>query len=246
MTHRLCLPARTCRPGLLGLLGLLIPALGLATDSFEASSTEKAILPSPPVHSDSPASNRSWHLQTSIAFASESDFGPALAFYYERPDQLTHVSSVSIGRQVGDSLFGWPADIMAYGGIQHYGEQGFQPDAMGATVYIKAYRQYTLGKRQFPLRLGLGEGLSYVSRIPVVEVEDFLPDTSAKLTNYLEWTLQTSLNHLLGRNGRRFSPGIKDVYIGYTVFHRSTVFGLFASKGGGVNYMGIGVELVLD
>ncbi len=186
------------------------------------------------------------YLQTQFGVASESDFGPALAFYYERPDQPTNVTNLSVGRYVGNSLFGWPADIVAYGSIQYYGERGFQPDAIGTAIYIKAYREFRLGQSHFPLRIGLGEGLSYASRIPIVEVEDFAPDTSAKLINYLEWTLQTSLNHLLGHGGRRFSPGIKDIYIGYSIFHRSTVFGLFGSKGGGVNFMGIGVELVLE
>ncbi len=186
------------------------------------------------------------YLQTQFGVASESDFGPALVFYYERPEQRTTVTNLSVGRYVGNSLFGWPADIVAFGSIQHYGERGFQPDAIGAALYIKAYREYRLGQTQFPLRLGLGEGLSYASRIPIVEVEDFAPDSSAKLINYLEWTLQISLNHLLGNGGRRFSPGIKDIYIGYSIFHRSTVFGLFGSKGGGVNFMGIGVELTLE
>lgn len=186
------------------------------------------------------------YLQTQLAVASESDFGPAVAFQYERPEQVTRLASLSVGRHVGHSLFGWPADILAFGSIQYYGERGFQPDVIGTAFYIKAYREIRLGQSRFPLRLGLGEGLSYASRIPVVEVEDFAPDSSAKLTNYLEWTLHTSLNHLLGNGGRRFSPGIRDVYIGYSVFHRSTVFGLFASKGGGVNFMGIGIELVLE
>ncbi len=186
------------------------------------------------------------YLQTQFGVASESDFGPALAFYYERPEQRTNVTSLSVGRYMGNSLFGWPADIVAFGSIQHFGEGGFQPDAIGAAVYIKAYREIRLGQSRFPLRLGLGEGLSYASRIPIVEVEDFAPETSAKLINYLEWTLQTSLNHLLGHGGRRFSAGIKTIYIGYSIFHRSTVFGLFGSKGGGVNYMGISMELVLE
>lgn len=225
---------------------LLLVCSGNATAAIALSLTEEASSGSDIESSDASPLSRDWYLQTTVAVASESDFGPALAFYYERPDQRTSVASLGVGRRVGNTLLGWPAEVVVYGGIQHYGERDFQPDAIGGTVYIKAYQQFRIGKRQFPLRIGLGEGLSYASRIPIVEVEDFLPDTSAKLTNYLEWTFQTSLNHLLGHSGRRFSSGIKDIYIGYSVFHRSTVFGLFASKGGGVNYMGFGVELVLD
>jgi len=39
---------------------------------------------------------------------------------------------------------------------------------------------------------------------------------------------------------------VRDVYIGYSIFHRSTIFGLLASEGGGVNYMGISIELVMN
>ena len=188
----------------------------------------------------------SLHLQTQFGVVSESDFGPALVLVYERPLRSTNVFAVSAGREVADNLFGWPAEVVAYGSLQYFGERGLQSDIVGGTVFIKAYKSFKLGSWQFPLRLGLGEGLSYVSRIPFIEVEDFAPEESAKLTNYLEWTMQTSLGYLLGRGEGRFSSGIKDAYIGYSIFHRSTVFGLFAEKGGGVNYMGIGLEFVFE
>ncbi len=243
MSHRQYLPLRAACCFLVGLLYL--NSADAAAPVHLPLSDQAAQLSSAANGDDSPPLPR-LYLQAQFGVASESDFGPALAFYYERPEQRTNVTSLSAGRHVGNSLFGWPADIIAYGSIQHFAERGFQPDAIGAAVYIKASREFRLGQSQFPLRLGLGEGLSYASRIPIVEVEDFAPDISAKLINYLEWTLQTSLNHLLGHGGQRFSPGIKDIYIGYSIFHRSTVFGLFGSKGGGVNFMGIGVELVLE
>lgn len=187
-----------------------------------------------------------FHVQAQFAVVSESDFGPALAFHYERPILSTNVLAVSAGRAVADDLFGWPAEVVAYGSLQYFGERGAQPDIVGATAYIKAYKLFKFGRYNFPLRLGLGEGLSYVSRIPFIEVEDFAPDQSAKLTNYLEWSMQTSLTYLLGRGGQQFSHRIKEAYIGYSIFHRSTAFGLFAEGGGGVNYMGIGVEFIFE
>lgn len=243
LSNRHCLPVRPCRSILIGLLFLSTFAAAEPLKFSLSAQTTQSITADLPV--ETPATHYRF-LQAHFAVASESDFGPALAFYYERPEQRTNLFHLSAGRQVGSTLFGWPAEIVAYGSIQYFGEQGYQPDVIGTALYIKAYRQFRIGKSQFPIRFGLGEGLSYVSRIPIVEVEDFAPDSSAKLTNYLEWTLQTSLGHMLGHGGRRLSPGIKDIYIGYSVFHRSTVFGLFASKGGGVNFMGFGVELVLD
>ncbi len=247
MTPLPCLPVIVRRYGLMLLLLAGSTAVTASQSGLQGDDSLADMSPNASATIDQTGSSSSgWFLQAMFAGASESDFGPALAFYYERPDQRTSVASLSAGRQVGNSLLGWPAEVVLYGGLQYYDERGFQPDVIGGTVYIKAYQTFRLGKRQLPLRIGLGEGLSYASRIPIVEVEDFLPDTSAKLTNYLEWTLQTSVNHLLGRGGQRFSAGIRDIHIGYSVFHRSTVFGLFASKGGGVNYMGLSVELVLD
>lgn len=185
-------------------------------------------------------------VQAQLGIVSESDFGPALAFIYEPAFEPTNVFAISLGRQVGTRILRWPATVVAYASLQHYGERGVQSDILGAALYIKAYKQFRVSSHRIPIRLGLGEGLSYVDRIPSVEVEDFLPQRSAKLVNYLEWSLQTSLGHFLGRPEGRFSSTIQDVYIGYSIFHRSTVFGLFGGKGGGVNYMGIGVELVMN
>ena len=193
-----------------------------------------------------PAAASTRHLQLQFNVVSESDFGPALVGVYESPIEKTNVTVVSAGQSISDTFFGWPAEVVAFGSLQYFNERGLQPDIIGGTAYIKVYKEFKLGRWNVPLRLGLGEGLSYVSRIPFVEVEDFAPESSEKFTNYLEWTMQTSLSYLLGRGEGRLSAGIKDAYIGYSIFHRSTVFGLFAEKGGGVNFMGIGVEFIFD
>ncbi|MFK7862096.1 MAG: hypothetical protein AB8B64_25035 [Granulosicoccus sp.] len=185
-------------------------------------------------------------IQSQLGIASESDFGPALLFHYESAFEPTRVFAISIGKQVGRNFFRWPASIVVYGSLQHFGERGTQPDFFGATIHVKAYRNFNLGTRRTPIRLGLGEGLSYVEQIPSVEVMDFLPQRSSRLVNYLEWTLQTSVGHFLGRPEGGFSANIRDVYVGYSIFHRSTIFGLLASEGGGINYMGISIELVLN
>jgi hypothetical protein len=59
--------------------------------------------------------------------------------------------------------------------------------------------------------------------------------------NYVEWTLDLPLRQFeLFRP--MFDGGIKEAYIGYMVWHRSSVFGLFADDKGGVNFMGFGFE----
>ncbi len=196
--------------------------------------------------SDTPVDSRGGtRVQALFGVASESDFGPAIGLRYEPASRRTNVTSISVGRQVADRVFRWPAELVLYGGLQRFGERGAQGDIAGATLYVKAYKRFQLGRRGIPLRVGLGEGLSYADRIPSVEAEDFLPERSARLVNYLEWSVQSSLGYWLGRPAGAFSRTVGDVHVGYTIFHRSTMFGLFASTGGGVNYMGFGVEVEL-
>ena len=55
------------------------------------------------------------HIQTQFAVVSESDFGPALAFQYDRPIKSTNLIALSAGGEITDNLFGLPAEVVAYG-----------------------------------------------------------------------------------------------------------------------------------
>jgi hypothetical protein len=94
--------------------------------------------------------------------------------------------------------------------------------------------------------LGLGEGLSYVSRIPSSEERDFEKKGpgihSEKLMNYLEWTIDLPLRQFDSLEPLFRGSGIEDMSVGFIVWHRSSVFGVFAETKGGVNFMGFGVE----
>ena len=93
--------------------------------------------------------------------------------------------------------------------------------------------------------MSLAQGLSYVADIPTAEVRDFNPDNSAKLTHYLEFGFHYSFRDKLSKHGSALSHWFDDINLGYTIFHRSSVFGLFADKAGGINFPGIAIEFVL-
>jgi outer membrane protein len=86
------------------------------------------------------------------------------------------------------------------------------------------------------MRLGLGAGISYASRIPFTEQRDQAlrnRDTS-KLLLYLDPTIDLSLGNLFA------TPALRETYAGIGVSHRSGVFGasrLFNSVNGGSNYI---------
>ena len=184
------------------------------------------------------------HLQYQHGRATDSDFYQGLLFYYDAAVESTYSNAISIGWRTRDRLFGKSVALIWYLGFQHFNERGIQPDSYGISLYPKAHFSWHLPKTAIMFRSGLGIGLSYVSRIPVVEKRDFEPDESAKLTVYIDYTLQLPLSQFSGKTSAGFSRSLTEVYLGYSILHRSTAYGLFAETGGGINYMGLGLELV--
>jgi hypothetical protein len=178
--------------------------------------------------------------------SSETDFVTVVVGDYIQSPENNYLIGATYGHDLSDTLFGLPFPMTWHVGVQWFNEQGYQPDALGLTGFVKANYLMRVPWTQKHIALGLGEGLSYVDRIPESEQRDFAkkgPDIhSEKLMNYLEWTVDLPLRQFqslepLFRNG-----GIQDMSVGFIVWHRSSVFGVFAETKGGVNFMGFGVE----
>ena len=179
------------------------------------------------------------------AKSSETDLTTAFFGDYKASPESNYGLMADYGRRFSDTLFTLPIEMTANVGVQWLNERGLQPDAWGATAYIKAHYSWRLPFTQKHVRFGLGEGLSYVTRIPLSEQRDFTkkgPDiTSEKWMNYVEWTVDVPLRQF-DSMAPLFRGSIKEVYVGALVWHRSSVFGLFAETKGGINYMGFGFE----
>jgi len=139
-------------------------------------------------------------------------------------------------------LNGWPLDIAGFIGFVKHEERGLQEDFWQVNAYFKPY--YSFGpwlSDRLALRLGLGAGISYASRIPFTEQRDQAlrnRDTS-KLLLYLDPTLDLNLGNLLG------ARELRETYAGIGVSHRSGIFGasrFFNSVDGGSNYIYAFVE----
>jgi hypothetical protein len=177
--------------------------------------------------------------------SSETDLTTALFGDYEASPESNYMIGGSWGRRLSPTMFGLPFELTGNVGLQWFDERGLQPDGYGVNAYVKAHYLMRLPFTQKHVRLGLGEGLSYVTRVPLSEERDFTKkgegNHSEKLMNYVEWTVDVPLRQF-GAMDRLISKGIDDVYVGFMVFHRSSVFGVFADTKGGVNFMGIGFE----
>jgi hypothetical protein len=182
-------------------------------------------------------------LRLYYARASDTDFVTVVAGDYSASKESDRIMGLSWGHEVGQHLFGMPIRMTANVGLQYIDEQGLQPDGYGVTSFIKANYSWRLPWTTKRVQLGLGEGLSYVTRIPKSEERDFAKKNvdSNKLMNYLEWTIDVPLSQFESLRPLFHGP-IKEINTGFMVWHRSSVFGLFAETKGGINFMGFSVE----
>lgn len=179
------------------------------------------------------------------AKSSETDLTTAIFGDYEASPESSYMVSVDYGRRYSDTLFTLPIEMTWNVGAQWVNERGLQSDPWGVTAYIKAHYSWRLPFTQKHVRLGIGEGLSYLTRVPMSEERDFQrkgPDIhSEKLLNYVEWTVDVPLRQF-DAMAPLFRGSIKEIYVGGLVWHRSSIFGTFAETKGGINYMGFGFE----
>lgn len=175
--------------------------------------------------------------------SSETDLVTGFAGDFDGSKESNYLIGASWGRKYSDTLFGLPFPMTANVGLQYINERGYQDDAYGVTAFVKAHYDWRLPFTQKYVRLGLGEGLSYVSRIPMSEQRDFAKKgaESEKLLNYLEWTVDLPLRQFPAFD-RLLHDRLEELNVGFIVWHRSSVFGLFAESKGGVNFMGFGIE----
>ena len=149
----------------------------------------------------------------------------------------TSIVQVDVGQVLLRRLNGWPVDIQGFIGFVKHEERGLQDDFWQVQGYFKPiwYPGPWFGER-LRMRLGLGAGISYASRIPFTEQRDQAlrnRDTS-KLLLYLDPTIDLSVGNLLG------APALRETFAGIGVSHRSGIFGasrLFNSVNGGSNYI---------
>jgi hypothetical protein len=175
--------------------------------------------------------------------ASDTDFVTVVVGDYDASRESDRLTGLNWGHEVGQHLLGKPIRMTANVGLQYLDERGLQPAGYGITSFIKAQYVWRLPATNKRVQLGLGEGLSYVTRIPKSEQRDFAHKNveSNKLMNYMEWTVDVPLSQFESLRSM-FQGPIKEINTGFMVWHRSSVFGLFAETKGGINYMGFSVE----
>jgi outer membrane protein len=148
----------------------------------------------------------------------------------------TRVASLEIGRPFVERLNGWPFDIVGYVGLLRHDEKGVQPDFMQLNAYMKGLWYGFPWSERVMTRVGLGVGLSYANRVPLLELRDQEKNrrNTSRLLNYVDPTIDVSAGDLLGVRA------LKRAFVGLGVSHRSGIFGtsqLLGNVSGGSNYI---------
>ena len=191
-----------------------------------------SLLAAEPLQSDT----KDFSLRIGGGYASFSNLGEIFLFDYDNFEGDTSVLNLDGGWRFVENMKGLPFDWYLKGGLSYFNEKDLQDDIYEATLYVKVYYKYDFMDNR--IRIGLGEGLSWASAIPMIELERAKVSDKkvAKFLNYLDISFDFELGKLIN------VESLNDLYIGYTIKHRSGVFGLFSRVKGGSNYQMFTIE----
>jgi len=190
---------------------------------------------------------KAYSLRIGYGISDLNNMGQVLLGDWHRYEGDTSVLNLDGGYRFSHNSFDWPLDWYVKGGLSYFNENGVinphthqkSKDFLELTLYVKAY--YTLNFWENQVRLGFGEGLSLPEELPMVEIVDAINDDgtvnpTSKVLNYLDVSVDVDV-------GRLFKvKTLHGLHLGYTLKHRSGVFGLFNGVHGGLNYNMITLE----
>ncbi len=178
------------------------------------------------------------YLRLSHAWATPSSIGKIIRLEADSDDYNNQFTSLFYGYPLADELLG--LDVQSYitpGIIQHWSSD-VQESGQEFVLALKSYFTFT-----WPVtwRFGVAEGLSYLDNttyVERVEMEEKGLEPSRWLL-YLDFSLDLDLGDLTG------SDLLADVWLGYSIHHRSGMFGsssMFGDITGGSNYNSLYVQ----
>ncbi|WP_344796599.1 MipA/OmpV family protein [Litoribacillus peritrichatus] len=182
-----------------------------------------------------------WFYRVAGGLATEESFNKIIRGRINFEERNTGITSVFVGKKLTDEFFSLPIEIYLKGGLVRHFEQGTQPDFW---EYVTAFKGYYSGfpwSDRIETRLGFAEGVSYVERIPIIELENVESKnpSASHLLNYLDFSIDVNLGDVFSK------PSWKSCYGGFSIHHRSGIFAsadAFGNVDGGSNYNTLYIE----
>jgi len=177
-----------------------------------------------------------YSLRIGYAQASKKDFGQILTLDSKPAKPEAYTLGLEGGYLLKKDIDEYPLDLYIKGGVNRFLEPAGSEDFYEGTLYMKLY--YGFLKKKF--RIGVGEGASYtfghianVERVEAIENGD----NNSNYLNYLEVSFDYDVGTLMG------VKSFNALYIGYTLKHRSGIYGLINNvHRGGSNYNMLTIE----
>ncbi|AGF79397.1 outer membrane protein V [Desulfocapsa sulfexigens DSM 10523] len=172
------------------------------------------------------------YIRVAHGWATPSDLSDIISFNRERDHDNNQLTSIFYGHPLADDFLGVPLESYLTPGIAWHWNSGVQQSSQEFVLAIKHY--YTFDW-PFTWRFGMGEGLSYAGEISYIEQEEM--DRKKIEANKWLFYLDFSLDFDLGKT--LHVQALEDVWLGYSVHHRSGIFGnssIFGNIKGGSNY----------
>jgi len=172
------------------------------------------------------------YVRLAHGWATPTNIGDILKLKTEKDPFNNQMTSLFYGLPLSDTLLTLPLSVYITPGVVYHQSSQVQGRFPEYVLGIKAY--YTL-KSPVKLRFGFAEGLSYTTQITYIEgteldAKGYRP---SNLLNYLDVSFDLNLGDLFG------APSIKDLWLGYSIHHRSGIFQTSSAFGrikGGSNY----------
>jgi len=194
-----------------------------------------------------PIDDNKYSVRLGYGISDINDLQEILLGDWQEDSGKTSLINLDFGYRMFHDVNDWPLDIYAKGSISYFDEKGVinyiaeeeSKNFFEATLYIKVY--YNINFNDNRIRLGLGEGLSFAQNVPVIEVYDTIhydgsEGETSKILNYLDISVDIDIGRLFG------IEVLRDTYLGYTIKHRSGIYGFFNGVSGGSNYKMITIE----
>ena len=172
------------------------------------------------------------YLRVAHGWATPSNIGDILRGDSEKDEYNNQLTSIFYGLPLTDELFSIPLDIFLTTGFAWHWDSEVQSSEQEYVLAIKAY--YTL---TWPVRwrLGVAEGLSYVSNVTYIERVEMEEKgyRPSELMNAIDLSIDINLGDVLNIRA------LKETWLGYSIHHRSSIFESASQFGrikGGSNY----------
>lgn len=165
-------------------------------------------------------------------WATPSNLNAIFSWQTQTDPYNNQFTSVFYGTRLTDTLFNFPIELYFTPGLVWHHDSQVQSNLAEGVVAIKAFYTFEFGPRW---RLGVAEGLSYVSSVTYIEGSELEEKgyKPSKLLNYLDFSLDVNMGDLFN------SRTMDKMWMGYSIHHRSGIYeksSAFGRIGGGSNY----------